>query len=137
MSTETGELTIHHEERGHRGAFFIEHNGLKPHRVVPTPTFLHGQAVEMTEGYVDIEKLKLWGGNHRISLQVQEFEEHHGREPEEDELVPLMHGSILLPSLEKDDPFELKPLADSFGRKGNRVATAHERLLAGVSGRSR
>lgn len=98
--------------------FFMEHNGLKPHRVVPTPTFLHGQAVEMTEGYVDIEKLKLWGGNHRISLQVQEFEEHHGREPEEDELVPLMHGSILLPSLEKDDPFELKPLADSIARKG-------------------
>jgi hypothetical protein len=97
--------------------FFVEHNGLRPRQVVPTPSF-HEKTVEMTEGYVDIEKLKLWKGNHRISLQVQEFEEHHGREPEEDELVPLMHGSILLPSLDKADPFELKPLADSIARKG-------------------
>lgn len=97
--------------------FFLEHNGLRPRQVVPTPSF-NEKTVEMTEGYVDIEKLKLWKGNHRISLQVQEFEEHHGREPEEDELVPLMQGSLLLPSLDKADPFDLKPLAESIARKG-------------------
>jgi len=97
--------------------FFVEHNGLRQRQVVPTPNF-HDKTVEMTEGYVDIERLKLWKGNHRISLQIQEFEEHHGREPEEEELIPLMHGSILLPSLDKADPFELKPLAESIARKG-------------------
>lgn len=97
--------------------FFIEYNGLAPRTVVPMPSF-NEKVIEMTEGYVDIEKLKLWSGNHRISLQVQEFEEHHGRKPEESELIPLMHGDILLPSLDKADPFELKPLADSIARKG-------------------
>jgi hypothetical protein len=100
------------------GDFFIEHNGLVSRPVVPMPTF-NDKAVDMTEGYVDIEKLKLWKGNHRLSLLVQEFEEHNGgREPEEDELVPLMQGSIHLPSLDRTDPFSLKPLAESIARKG-------------------
>lgn len=97
--------------------FFVEHEGLEARRVVPTPTF-NEKAVEMTEGYVDIERLKLWKGNHRLSLQIQEFEEHNGRGPEDEELVALMQGSIHLPSLDRTDPFNLKPLADSIARKG-------------------
>jgi hypothetical protein len=99
------------------GDFFVAHEGLEARRVVPVPTF-NDKAVEMDEGYVDIERLKLWKGNHRLSLQVQEFEEQNHREPEEEELVGLMQGSIHLPSLERADPFNLKPLADSIARKG-------------------
>jgi hypothetical protein len=102
------------------GDFFVAHEGLEARRVVPVPTF-NDKAVEMVEGYVDIERLKLWMGNHRLSLQVQEFEEQNHREPEEEELVGLMQGSIHLPSLERADPFNLKPLADSIARKGVEV----------------
>lgn len=97
--------------------FFVEHNGLSPRVVVPTPTF-NEKTVEMTEGYVDIERLKLWRENHRLSLHIQEFEERNGRGPDESELVALMQGAIHLPSLERADPFNLKPLADSIARKG-------------------
>jgi hypothetical protein len=97
--------------------FFVDHNGLSPRRMIPTPTF-NDKPVEMTEGYVDIEKLKLWQGNHRLSLQIQEFVERNGREPDEEELLGLMHGSIHLPSLGRADPFKLRPLADSIARKG-------------------
>lgn len=100
--------------------FFVDHEGLEARRVVPVPTF-NEKAVEMVEGYVDIERLKLWKGNHRLSLQVQEFEEQNHREPEDEELVRLMQGTIHLPSLERADPFKLKPLADSIARKGVEV----------------
>jgi hypothetical protein len=76
----------------------------------------------MTEGYVDVEKLALWDGNHRLSLHVAEFEERNGgRSPDPDELIKLMQGAIHLPSLDKTDPFKLKPLADSIARKGVEV----------------
>lgn len=97
--------------------FLIEHNGLVPRPVIPTPTF-NDKSISMTEGYVDVENLRLWKDNHRLSLQVLEFEERNGREPDEAELVQLMQGSIHLPSLANSDPFNLKPLADSIARKG-------------------
>ncbi|HEV2944000.1 MAG TPA: hypothetical protein VGX26_02660 [Solirubrobacteraceae bacterium] len=96
--------------------FFVDHNGLSPRRVLPTPTF-NEKPVEMTEGYVDIERLKLWKGNHRLSLHVREFVERNGREPDEEELVQLVQGAIHL-STGGTDPFRLKPLADSIARKG-------------------
>lgn len=98
-------------------SFFIDHEGLESRPVVPVPTF-NEKAIEMTEGYVDLERLKLWKGNHRLSLHVQEFEEENNREPEDEELVGLMQGVIVLPSVGRTDPFNLKPLADSIARKG-------------------
>ncbi len=103
------------------GVPFVTRNGLEPRDVVPVPTF-NGKAIPMTEGYVDVEKLALWKGNHRLALVVREFEERNGRSPDPDELVKLMQGAIHLPSLDKTDPFKLKPLADSVARKGVEVA---------------
>lgn len=100
--------------------FFVDHNGLSPRPVVPTPTF-NDKPIEMIEGYVDIEKLKLWKGNHRLSLQILEFVERNDRDPDEAELLQLMQGAIHLPSLGRADPFKLKPLADSIARKGVEV----------------
>lgn len=103
------------------GVPFVTRNGLAPRDVLPVPTF-NGKAIPMTEGYVDVEKLALWKGNHRLTLHVAEFEERNGgRSPNPDELVKLMQGAIHLPSLEKTDPFRLKPLADSIARKGVEV----------------
>lgn len=105
---------------GGSGVAFVEHNGLTPRPVVPLPSF-NGKTVPMTEGYVDVEKLMLWAGNHRLSLVVDEFRERNNRSPEPDELVELMQGTIHLPSLDNTDPFKLKPLADSIARKGVEV----------------
>jgi hypothetical protein len=102
------------------GLTFVEHEGLTPREVLPRQTF-NGKFVPMTEGYVDVETLKLWKGNHRLTLVVSEFEARNGRSPSADELVELMQGTIHLPSLEKSDPFKLKPLADSIARKGVEV----------------
>jgi hypothetical protein len=103
------------------GLPFVEHDGLKPRKVVPVPTF-NDKSIPMTEGYVDVEDLALWRGNQRLTLHVMEFKERNGgREPDADELVKLMQGTIHLPSLDKADPFKLKPLADSIARKGVEV----------------
>jgi hypothetical protein len=100
------------------GLELITHNGLTPRPVVPVPTF-NNKAIPMTEGYVDVEKLQLWPGNHRLALAVAEFEERNGRSPEPDELLKLMQGSILMTGVKNpNDPFKLKPLADSIARKG-------------------
>jgi hypothetical protein len=96
---------------------FIEMNGLKPRPVVPVPTF-NNKPISMTEGYVDVEKLGVWRGNHRLELHVAEFRERNNREPDDDELLKIMQGAIFLPSLGKTDPFKLKPLAQSIARKG-------------------
>jgi hypothetical protein len=100
-----------------RGAVqFIELNGLKPRQVIPTPTF-NNKPISMTEGYVDVETLGVWRSNHRLELHVAEFRERNGREPDDDELLKIMQGTIHLPSLNKTDPFTLKPLAQSIARK--------------------
>ncbi len=95
----------------------VERNGLQPRPVAPTPMF-NETAIPMQEGYVDIEQLRLWQGNHRLELQVSEFREKFNREPDGDELVKIMHGAIHLPSQNKNDPFSLAPLAQSIARKG-------------------
>ncbi|MGH2905900.1 MAG: hypothetical protein ACRDKI_03925 [Solirubrobacterales bacterium] len=94
-----------------------ERNGLAPREVLPIPTF-NEMAIPMQEGYVDVEDLRLWKGNHRLELHVAEFREQNHREPSDDELVKIMHGSIQLPSLDKSDPFKLVSLARSIARKG-------------------
>jgi hypothetical protein len=102
------------------GLTFIERNGLTPHEVKPIPVF-NNQYISMTEGYVDVETLDLWPENHRIELHVAEFRNINGRDPDRGELLELMHGKIMLPSLDKKnqrDPFSLLPLAGSIARKG-------------------
>lgn len=100
------------------GVVFVKHNGLDPRDVLPVPTF-NNKAIPMVEGYVDVEGLQLWRGNHRLALLVAEFEERNGRPPEVDELTKLMQGAISMTGVKNPtDPFKLKPLADSIARKG-------------------
>ena len=95
----------------------VTRNGLTPHQVLPVPVF-NGKAVPMWEGYVDVDEVNLWMGNHRVELQVAEFRERHGREPDDEELLQLVQGELHLPSLTKKDPFKISGLAASIARKG-------------------
>lgn len=95
----------------------VERNGLKPHLVQPTPVF-NGKEIPMWEGYVDVDAVDLWKGNHRVELQVSEFRERFGRDPEDEELLALVQGELHLPSLTKKDPFKISGLAESVARKG-------------------
>lgn len=105
------------ERRG--GLTFFEKNGLTPHNVAPTPIFNDLQ-IPMWEGYVDVNDLPLWPENHRVELYVREFIERNRREPDDDELLQLLHGSLDdLPSIRgTTDPFDIVPLANSIARKG-------------------
>ncbi len=103
------------------GVPFLTFNGLAPRDVLPVPAF-NNKTIPMVEGYVDVETLQLWPGNHRLALLVAEFEETNSRSPEPEELVQLMQGSILMKGVKNPtDPFKLKPLADSIARKGVEV----------------
>jgi hypothetical protein len=101
----------------------IEQNGLVPHSVRPIPDF-NGKKITVEEGYVDVTTVDLWKGNHRIELAVKEFRQREGRDPDDDELLAIVQGKIVLPSLAKNkaknkrDPFDIIPLARSIARKG-------------------
>lgn len=99
------------------GLTFHFRHGLEPRAVAPMQTF-NGVAIALTEGFVDVKTLALWKDNHRVQLHVEEFREVHHREPEDHELLLLLQGDLMLPSLDKRDPFKLKGLADSIARKG-------------------
>jgi hypothetical protein len=99
------------------GLTFHKLHGLEPRRVLPIQTF-NGEPIMLMEGYVDVTTLPLWTDNHRVNLYVEEFREVNHRDPTNDELLELMHGDLRLPSIDKDDPFKLRPLAESIARKG-------------------
>lgn len=99
------------------GLVFHERNGLKRRPVVPIPSF-NGQSIALHEGYVDVTTLPLWIGNHRVELYVDEFRTLNGTDPNADELLSIMHGKLALPSQDGADPFKLRGLAASIGRKG-------------------
>lgn len=95
----------------------VPHNGLSPHEVVPVPEF-NGKRIPVIEGYVDVMDLDLWKGNHRVELAVGEFHDRYGRYPDHTELLGVIQGEVILPSLAKRDPFQVVPLARSIARKG-------------------
>lgn len=95
----------------------VEMHGLKPRPVLPVPHFLD-KAVPLEEGYVDVNRLPLWVMNDRVQLEVQEFEQRNDRLPNQEELLLIMTGDGLLPSVSKKDPFSIRPLAQSIARRG-------------------
>ena len=101
-----------------RSIQLVERHGAEPQDVRPIPTF-NGVPVNMREGFVSIEALRLWDRNPRSTLHTEEFSElNNGRTPDNDELYKLVTGQIQLPGSGKRDPFSLRPLARSIARKG-------------------
>jgi hypothetical protein len=101
------------------GLELVARNGMEPHTVTPVPIF-NTTPIPMVEGYVDVTTVPLWRENHRVEFYVEEFYERNGRQPDADELLSIMHGTLEdLPSLRaKKDPFGIIPLAESIARKG-------------------
>lgn len=95
----------------------IAMHGLEPREVMPVPRFLD-QPIALQEGYVDVLDLPLWVKNDRVQLEVAEFEQRNGRLPNQEELLLIMTGNSLLPSMAKADPFTIRPLANSIARRG-------------------
>lgn len=91
-------------------------NGLPVRDVAPTPRF-NGTVVPMKEGYVDVLTLDPWDENQRVTLHVADFVARHHREPDRQELLGILQGTVKLQS-GIADPFNLRPLAGSIARKG-------------------
>lgn len=98
----------------------VPRNGHSPTPVKPTPIF-KGRQVPMQEGFVDVTTIHLWKGNHRVELWVQEFKDREGRDPEDHELLAILHGDNVA-SGQRDDPFDIVPLAKSIAERGVDVA---------------
>jgi hypothetical protein len=104
-----------------QGVTLVPYNGLEPHELRPIPDFT-GKKVAVWEGYIDVTTVDLWKGNHRLDLAVAEFNQREARDPDEDEVLSILQGKTVLPSLAKNanrrDPFDIMPLARSIARKG-------------------
>ena len=96
------------------------HNGLDPRSVRPTPAF-HGRQIPVEEGFVDVEHLRLWESNERLSVHVGQFAKIHGRAPGPDDLLAIMRSAANLGGLTKNDQFEIVALARSIAASGVRV----------------
>jgi hypothetical protein len=95
---------------------FVSRNGHSPQPVKPAPIF-KGRQVPMREGFVDVTTISLWKGNHRVELWVQEFRDREGREPDDHEMLGILHGEMVSAG-QKDDPFGIVPLAKSIAERG-------------------
>jgi hypothetical protein len=101
-----------------RSIELVERHGAEPQDLRPIQLF-NGMPVNMREGFVSIEALRLWDENPRSVLHTEEFSElNSGRAPDNEELYKLVTGQIQLPGSGKRDPFQLRPLARSIARKG-------------------
>ena len=109
---------------------FLEHEGLVPRPVRPTPVF-HGSRIAVDEGFVDVKQLRLWESNKRLSIHVGQFTKTHGRKPSPDDLLTIMRSDANLGGLDQGDQFEIVPLARSIAASGVRVPpiVSHEGAL--------
>lgn len=94
----------------------VEKHGLRVRDVTPVPQF-NGVVVPMKEGYVDVLTLNPWDENQRVILHVADFQARFHRQPDRQELLGILQGTVKLQS-GTADPFNLKPLAGSIARKG-------------------
>ncbi len=100
----------------------VEHNGIKPAPVFPTPYF-QCRPVPMYSGFVKITDIELWSGNDRLDIHLGQFRQKNGREPNREELLDIMLSKMQLPGIpddDKNDQFEIVELARSIAVNGVR-----------------
>lgn len=96
----------------------VKYNGLTPRPVLPEPVYF-GRPIPLQEGYARTEDIKLWDGNHRLELYIDEFTDKNHRRPTSKEMLDIMLGILTLPGAgAKADPFEIEKLAQSIAVKG-------------------
>lgn len=99
------------------------HKGVEPRPVHPTPTF-HGRQILVMEGFVNVNDIRLWDENERLTIHVKQFKKAHGRSPTADDLVAIMRSEAQLPvpGLDGNDQFKIVDLARSVATNGVRTA---------------
>lgn len=100
----------------------VTYKGIKPEPVRPTPCF-QGRLVPMYSGFVKATEIKLWDGNDRLEIHIQQFYQKNGRNPNPEELLDIMLSKMQMPGIpndEKDDQFEIVQLARSIAVNGVR-----------------
>lgn len=105
--------------RQHTVHLLEEHNGIRSQLVVPRPVF-HEKEVPMVGGFIQTTKIKLWTGNERLEIHVNQFRSKNGRAPTAEELLRIMLGKMPLEGLDEGDEFEILKLARSIAANGVR-----------------
>ncbi len=105
--------------RQHTVHLLEEHNGIRSQLVVPRPVF-HEKEVPMLGGFIQTSKIKLWTGNERLEIHVNQFRAKNGRAPTAEELLRIMLGKMPLEGLDEGDEFEILKLARSIAANGVR-----------------
>lgn len=95
------------------------HEGAVPHHVLPTPVF-HDRRIPVTEGFVDVQDIRLSSDNKRLKIHVEQFAKSHGRPPGPEDLVSMMSSQANLLGLSGKDEFEIVALAQSIAAGGVR-----------------
>lgn len=105
--------------RQHTVHLLEEHNGIRLQPVVPRPVF-HEKEVPMVGGFIHTSKIRLWTGNERLEIHVNQFRAKNGRAPSAEELLGIMLGKMPLEGLDEGDEFEILKLARSIAANGVR-----------------
>lgn len=96
-----------------------EYNGIKPAAVRPSPVF-HEREVAVVEGFIRTRDIKLWDGNERLDIHLNQFQQAYGRKPTPDELLSIMQSALPLAGIDIEDQFGIKDLAKSIAVNGVR-----------------
>ena len=96
-----------------------DYKGIKPRPVKPSPVF-YEREIPVMEGFVRTKDIKVWDGNERIQIHLNQFSQVSKRAPTTDELLDIMHGKLKLPGISSDDQFKIKELAKSIAINGVR-----------------
>lgn len=106
---------------------------IEPHPVRPAPVF-HNRRIQVTEGFVDVSKIRLWENNQRLGIHVEQFKKAHGRNPDSNDLIKIMCSNANLAGLDSADQFKIVDLARSIAAGGVRnppIIAADGTLLDG------
>lgn len=95
------------------------YDGIQPQPVRPSPVF-HERPVAVVEGFVRARDIRLWDGNERLDIHLNQFEQKYGRRPSADELLAIMQGEMALPGIDGADQFAIRALAKSIAVNGVR-----------------
>ena len=87
--------------------------------VKPSPVF-HEREIPVFEGFVKTRDIKIWEGNERIDIHLNQFRQVNRRAPTDEELLSIMLGDLQLQGVSKDDQFLIKQLARSIAVNGVR-----------------
>ncbi|EOA04725.1 hypothetical protein HFRIS_011238 [Herbaspirillum frisingense GSF30] len=127
------ELNSRDLQVGNNPIEMVEHKGISPHPVKPTPTF-HMREVALTEGFVRTKDIDLWDSNERIEIHLQQFAKKYGRKPSPQELLDIMFCHLKLDGVTEEDQFGIPALARSIAANGLRkypILSFNGRLLDG------